>query len=340
MTADPRAETVSDLGEEDLLKRIAARLPKPARGEVWSGDDAAVLHSPPDRLLLTTDVLVEGRDFDFSYCSGEDVGWKAVAANASDVAAMGGRPLHAVVSLALVPETRVDVVDEIVEGITDAARRWGIDLVGGDISSAGEMSVSVTLTGTPVGRDAILRSGAVPGQALCVTGALGGAAGGLWCLRNLSRRDTTSEAVRRLVLRQLRPIARLAEAAELVAAGATAMIDISDGLAVDLGHVMDASATGCTVETAAVPLDPDLAEIATESVGGAFDPVEGAILGGEDFELLVALDEAGVSEAEERLSSIGTRFSRIGTVTHGPSRIGDEPLDDWRSRGWDHLRVR
>ena len=206
MSKDHRKGTVSELGEAGLLKLLSDRLPAPAAGEVWAGDDTAVLDRPDGRLLVTIDTLVEGFDFDLSYASGADVAWKALAANASDIAAMCGRPRHAVTSLALPRLTSLAFVDDFISGLVEAGERWGIALVGGDISEAPTLVVTITLLGT-AGDALPLRSGAGVGDAIYVTGSLGGAAGGLALLGARSTRD--DDAAMSLRSRQLRPEPRL-----------------------------------------------------------------------------------------------------------------------------------
>src|SRR5919106_1754314 len=148
---DERAETtVADVGELKLIELVRSRVGTPPDPEVWVGDDTAVLTPQTHPLLLTTDLLVEGIDFDTAYSSGADVGWKALAARASDIAAMCGRPSHAVVALGLPAATPVAFVDEFLDGLLDAAARWEVALVGGDISAAEEISVTVSMVGHAV----------------------------------------------------------------------------------------------------------------------------------------------------------------------------------------------
>src|SRR5438093_8927896 len=198
--------TVSEIGEAGLIHRISAVLPKPDAGEAWIGDDAAVLSWDSGRLLFSVDALVEGVDFDLAYCDGSDVGWKAVASNVSDIAAMGGRPRYALGTLVVPVETDLGVVDDIFRAMSDAARGWGLSLVGGDISRGDQISVSVAIVGEPLG-EPVYRSGAAAGEAICVTGSLGGAAGGLLALRHglLDRASGHDRAaVERLIQRPLR----------------------------------------------------------------------------------------------------------------------------------------
>lgn len=323
--------TVSELGERALLERIAARIGAGSNGETWVGDDAAVIVPPGKHVLFTTDVMVEGVDFDLRYSSGADIGWKAVAVNVSDIAAMAGRPSHGVATLSLRPDCEMGFVEAVLDGLLEASRRWSMRLVGGDLSGADEIAISVALLGAaPEGR-AVHRSGARPGDALCVTGRLGGAAGGLLVLsRNL---DRGNDRLERLAHRHLRPDARVDAGSALAAAGATAMIDLSDGLAVDLGRLCAASGIGCRIDPPTVPVDEDLPALGEDSL-------RLAIVGGEDFELLAALPRENVDAATAAVEAVGVPLTRIGEVTDEGCWIGDDPLDQWEEQGWEHLRGR
>ena len=327
---DERAPTtVAEVGELKLIELVRARVGVAHGTEVWAGDDTAVLTPQSPALLLTTDLLVEGIDFDAAYCNGGDVGWKALAASASDIAAMCGRPSHAVVALGLPAATSLQWVDQFLDGLLDAAGRWAVAIVGGDISAAQEITVTVSMVGRPRSGSAVLRSGARPGDSICVTGALGGAAAGLFALRS---RMPQTEPVDRLIGRQLRPTARVAEAAILAGFEISAMIDVSDGLAVDLEHLLDASDVGCNVDPGLVPVDPDISAVEGPN------PFELAVTGGEDFELLFTIQEDQVEAAADALGATGTPLTAIGIVTSTGRRIGERSLDEWRQQGWEHLR--
>lgn len=327
---EDRTPTVSDLGEIELLARIRKRIGESKGDERWAGDDTAILSWPDERLLMTTDMMVEGIDFDLAYAGGDDVGWKSLAINASDIASMGGRPTHAVAALGLPPETPVAFVDDLLDGLLAAGTTYEVALVGGDVSAAAEIAITISMVGSVLGTP-IERSGAMAGQAICVTGALGGAAAGLIALRRGALND--DPAVGRLRARHLRPAARVAEAAALVRCEPSAMIDISDGLAVDLGHLLDASGTGCEVDAGAVPVDPDIFTLP------GVDPLEMAVLGGEDFELLFTIDSNRIESTSAALNQLSTPVTRIGTVTDSGATLGDRSLEEWRSRGWQHLRA-
>lgn len=310
--------SVGDLGEARLLARLAAASPGPPRGETWAGDDAAVLSVDP-YLLFAADGLQEGVDFDLSYAAAGDVGWKSVAVNASDIAAMGGHALYLVSVLNLPPSTSVAWVDGFLEGTLAAADAADARLVGGDLGRAESIAVTVSIVGRCT--RPVLRSGAEPDDVLCVTGALGGSAGGL---RMLQAEDPI-EREHPLARRHLRPEPRLAAGRALAAAGASAMIDVSDGLALDLYRLLEASGTGCDVDLDRIPLDPAL---------GSEDGLDLALHGGEDYELLAALPATRFEEARDALD---VPLTAIGTVTDGDRMLGDVMLDGEEGLGWDHL---
>jgi thiamine-monophosphate kinase len=326
-------EPISEIGEFGLLERFRERIGSPPGGEIWSGDDAAVV-SAANQIIFTTDVLVEHVDFDLAYASGEDIGWKALVASISDIAAMGGDAFCAVATLCAPPTTPLQLADGVVDGLLAAGYRYGVDLVGGDLSNAVRLSVGVAAIGRPSKSGAVLRSGGKPGDWLAVTGSLGGAAGGLRAFRA----GLVGFGLESLMRRHLRPNARQEEGIALAGAGATAMIDISDGLAADLAHLVSASACGCEVDSGKVPTDPGLARLA--DVDQEIDPRLFALTGGDDFELLVALPTEAVEDARKTLSGLGTALTFIGQLTDGPPTLDGRPLEEWKDRGWQHLRNR
>lgn len=253
----------------------------PPPGEVWIGDDAAVLEAPGANLVLATDAVVGGVHADLGLVGIDDLGWKALAAAVSDIAAMGARPTHCLVSVIGPPDTDLDLM---YGGLAAASRHWACPIVGGDLVSAALLVVSVSVVGViPEGRGAVLRSGARVGDYLFVTGPLGASAAGLALLRSRAAGAGGGAAGERLVRSHRRPLARVAEGLAAAAGGARAMIDVSDGLAGDLAHLAGASSVGFELDH--VPVAEGASEV--EALGG-----------GEDYELVFAApDPAAVADA-------------------------------------------
>jgi thiamine-monophosphate kinase len=263
--ADSPSAGESTRGEDDIIKRIAAILgrgPIPD-GERHIGDDAAVLSPFVGQALISTDVAVLGVHLDETLFPLEDLGFKAVASAVSDLAAMGGRPKGAVIAVSSPPGTDLE---ELHRGIADAAVITSCPIVGGDLTRSHDVSVAVTVFGECPGKGAVLRSGARPGEKILVTGPLGRSAAGL------RRRRAGAALTDELVVAHRRPWPRLAEGVAARGAGASAMMDLSDGLGLDLHRLADASQVGFVLDR--IPV----AEGATD---------EEAVSGGEDYELLI-----------------------------------------------------
>jgi thiamine-monophosphate kinase len=287
---------------------------------VWIGDDAAVLGTVEGRVLLTTDLAVAGVHGDLAVIGLDDLGWRAFTAAVSDLAAMGARPLGAVVAVAGPPSTDLDL---LYDGIAASSEAHRCPVVGGDLSNSGEVAVAVAVTGAVEGEPGpVLRSGARPGHHVFVTGPLGAASAGLRSLR--ARRGTPSaapasaEAVG-LETAHRRPRARLAEGEAARRAGVTAMIDVSDGLLADLGHVADASGVGFRLDR--VPVAP-----------GA--TIDDALGGGEDYELVMVVADPDRLEAAFARAGL-RRAVRIGSCSADLSErtLDGEPAP---TLGWQH----
>ena len=331
--------------EDDLIRSIREKVSTDLRGVVVGpGDDAAVVEAGPGDGAVTTDMLVEGVHFDRSATSARELGGKAIVANVSDVAAMGGSARHAVVSLGLSEAVDRRWVGELFDGMLEACGEYGCTLVGGDLSRSPVIVISVALIGeVPSGR-AVLRSGARPGDRLVVTGCLGAAAGGLALLRaNAATRDDAASAGwgHALMERQLRPAARVREGRALADCGASAMMDLSDWLALDLSRLCRESGTGARVRLSSIPIADELHDLATVL---PIDPLRLALSGGEDYELLAALSPGSVAQAQHRVSeAFGVDLTDIGEVT-GDTVVtavdaegNDAPLP---AEGWDHFASR
>jgi thiamine-monophosphate kinase len=289
-------------GEFALIARFTKALPLTGEGLVVGvGDDAAVLGAPlGEELVATADALVSGVHFDGRFTP-EDVGWKALAVNLSDLAAMGARPLWALVCLGVPRGTPTAELVKVGRGLGACARRHGVAVAGGNVTRASELSVTVTVIGAvPEGR-ALLRAGARVGDVVAVTGTLGEAALG-----------RLPGAPRALALRQRRPTPRL-EAGRALAAHARAAIDVSDGLVQDLGHLCRASRVGARIGVADLPLS----DAYRRASAGLADPLAPALAGGEDYELVVAIPPALLPAARRAALRVHTPLTVIGRFVRG-----------------------
>src|SRR6516164_1390994 len=304
------------LGEDETLQSIRGLL---GNGIELFGlrDDAGVLELPTSgSLVVSVDSVVEGVHVDLAFCRPSDIGWKALMRALSDLAAMGAAPLGALIALCVPAGTGAsELALGVMRGVAEASAASGCAVVGGDVSSAGELMVAVTVLGTAEGDAGVVsRSGAGTGDALLVTGPCGGSAAGLRELR-----AGVEGADGRLAYR--RPVARLTEGTVARRSGAHAIIDVSDGLALDLHRLADASGVGFVLD--GVPV----------AAGATLDEALG---GGEDYELVLAVGEGDVSGLTERSEAEGLRIPlRIGTVlADGDVRVlGDQELE---RMGWQH----
>ncbi|HZZ86378.1 MAG TPA: thiamine-phosphate kinase [Anaeromyxobacteraceae bacterium] len=296
--------------EFELIRRFTAPAPRGGAGVVLGiGDDCAVLRPPPGELLLATvDAVVEGVHFDARFAPA-DVGWKALAVNLSDLAAMGARPLWALCALAVPAGADPRRLVAVGRGLAACARRHRIALAGGNVTRAAELSLTVTVLGSAPPARVLRRDGARPGDLLLASGTLGDAALGL-----------VPGAARALVLRQRRPAPRLALGRALGGL-ASACIDLSDGLAQDLGHLCAASGVGARVELERLPRSAAY----RRAVRGAADPWAPAVSGGEDYELCLAVPEARLPAALAAARRARTPLAVIGRLTRGRTVILEAP---------------
>lgn len=309
---------ISELGERALIKQISALVQKTAEpGMLGIGDDAALTRAREGAWLVTTkDMLVEGVHFLLPAVSPYDLGYKALAVNVSDVAAMGGSPRHVYVALALPKSTEVGFVLDFYRGLLNVAERFGISVSGGDtVGSPGPLVVSITVQGEVNSERALLRSGGSPGDILCSTGPLGASAAGLLLLLRDShnKNNLPSELYQAALDAHLRPSPRVAEGLFFAESGAvTAAMDLSDGLLKDLGEICDASGCGACLDGQAVPVHPAAAAVALLHKRDALDL---ALNGGEDYELLLAVKPVMFpSLAETYFSRFGTPLYRFGEL--------------------------
>ncbi len=309
------------MNEFDVIRRLSGLLP-PAPDEVIVpiGDDCAVVRLGGKTWAAASDMLVEGRHFK-GWAAPEDVGYKAVAVNASDVAAMGGTPRFVLVSGATPdPETALGAF----AGVAEACREFGLYPLGGDTTGADAIAVDVAILGE-LETAPVLRSGARPGHLLAVTGELGASAAGLLAL------EGDVEGFERLKGRHLRPRPRVGAGLAAARLGVGAMIDLSDGLASDVRHVCEASGVGCRVDLERLPVSADTRELAA-SLGR--DPGALAAGGGEDYELLVSAPERVLAHLAEAAEVPVTVVGEV-TETGIAFRRGDDAVDDLS--GWDHF---
>ena len=307
--------------EDILIALLAGALPAVRHTHLGIGDDAAAVKLPGgDLLLVTTDLLMEDVHFRLAWGDLGQLGWKALAQNLSDIAAMGGVPTHAVISLALPAGITAVQAEALYRGLGELAAQSGVDIIGGDtIRSSGPLTIGVTVLGRVAPADLLTRDGGHPGDALFVTGALGAAAAGV---RLLDSGRTAPEALRPAILAQLQPQPRLAAARGLATTGrVTAMMDLSDGVATDLHRLCRASGVGAIVERARLPIAPVVFAACAwlAETGAACDPLEMALCGGEDFELLLSTPPAAEDELRRRI--VPLPLTRIGVLTASPDLL-------------------
>jgi thiamine-monophosphate kinase len=333
---------VSELGQFGLIDVIASMIEagRDDQAESWRqlirgvGDDCAVWRGDPSAQLAKVDCQVQGVHFNFDLISWEDLGWKALAVNLSDIAAMGGIPRYALVSLGLPRDTEVEDVKSLYKGMLALAGLHGVAISGGNISGSPFVFVDVSLigrVGNPQGAY-LSRGTALPGDLIAVTGWLGTAAAGLEMLSNKLSLDRTIYTTLRGAF--ARPEPRLAEGRLLVEKGVRTGMDISDGLLSDLGHICRSSKVGAVIETAGLPIRPE--------VRAAFGhkSVEMALAGGEDYQLLFT---AGPEITDRVMRASAYPVSVIGKITReNPGEITvlnekGQPLEKGAT-GWDHFR--
>ncbi len=317
--ADANGPTLADIGEDELLTMIFPLLPGGPGVLVGPGDDTALLSTPGGSVLATTDAMVRGRDWLDEWSTGADVGAKTVAQNIADIAAMGGVPSGLLVTLIADPGTSQAWVRDFTEGLARAARAAGVPVVGGDLSSApeGVLVVSVTALGECEGRQPVCRSGARVGDVLAVCGSLGHSAAGLLLLQR-------GEAGRapELVNYHRRPRPPYEQGPAAARAGATAMLDISDGLGRDAGRI--ARASGVRIVLDEVLLADDVAQL--QQVVSSADAWSSVIEGGEEHSLLACFPSgAALPDGWRR---IGDVVAGSGVLLRGLLVVGG---------GWDHF---
>jgi thiamine-monophosphate kinase len=336
---------IQQLGEFGLIDRINSRfqLANPS-SLVGIGDDAAVIDAGERCVLLSTDMLCEGIHFDLSYMPLHHLGYKSVAVNVSDIAAMNGKAEQIVVSLALSNRFSIEAIDALYEGIHAACKNYGVDLIGGDTtSSRSGLVISISVLGRANREKVVYRKGARPSDIICVTGDLGAAYMGLQVLEREKQVFMANpnmqpglEKYDYIVGRQLKPEARTEILLDLEEAGVqpTAMIDISDGLASELFHIGRSSGVGIRIFEDKIPVDQQTYETAVEF---NLDPITCALNGGEDYELLFTIRQ----EDHEKIKShpdihligyVHEKQNENLMITKGGNVV------TLQAQGWDHFK--
>ncbi len=315
-----RTLNLHSLGEFGLIERLAKGLAaegaQPRVGEVVLavGDDAAVLRLPSEsELVATIDALVEGVHFRRDWSRPEDLGWKALAVNVSDLGGMGARPVAALLTLALPEDTPVKWVDTLYRGLRECSAAYGCPVVGGDTvrSRSGVILSIAALGAVPTGK-AVMRGGARVGDLVCVTGTLGDSGAGLALLE---RGEPVAKDLRGPVEWHVRPRPPVEAGAVLAEAGlASAMMDLSDGVASDLGHIARRSGVGVEVEVERLPIS-DAARQAAFLLGT--DPARWALFGGEDYQLLFTVPPERFADVSPALGTLGVTATIVGRITRG-----------------------
>ena len=312
-------ETVADVGEFALIRRITDGRARGAATLLGPGDDAAVVAAPDGRVVACTDVLVEGVHFRFDWSPPEQVGRKAAAVNLADIAAMGAEPTALLVGIACPSSTPASVIDELSAGLSAEAARARVGVVGGDMARSDTFVISVTALGTLDGRPPVTRSGALPGDVVAVAGKLGWSAAGLAVLGRGFRSPVTVVGAHRV------PAPPYAAGPAAAMAGATSMIDVSDGLLADLAHIAEASNVAIDLAADLVPVDQRLIEVA--SALGA-DARHWVLTGGEDHALAATFPTPSAVPPEFRV--IGSVVRGTGVTIDGKPYAGDTGWQHWR----------
>ncbi len=323
--------TLGSLGETAVLGAIFPRLPSATAELLGPGDDAAVVAAPDGRVVITTDMMIHGPDFRLAWSTPHDLGWKAAASNLADVAAMGAVPTALVVALAAPADTPVEFLEAFADGLRDGCEAMapGCGVVGGDLSVSDTLTIAVTAFGNLEGRDPVTRSGARVGDVVAVSGVLGAAAYGLQLLFGSAPAPDAAVAAAlkaehpAAVAAQLAPRPPIADGAAAARAGATAMLDLSDGLALDARRLATASGVALDLSAAAVaagfpfvePHDPRL-----------------CLDGGEDHTLLATFPAATALPGGFRTIGVVVAGGAAGVLVDGVpylARSGWDPYENW-----------
>jgi thiamine-monophosphate kinase len=331
---------LTELGEFGFIDRIAHLLTThDSRVVKGIGDDCAVIQISEDtNLLFTTDLLIERTHFLLDWQAPQILGSKALSVNLSDIAACGGIPREAFVSLAIPDRLGIEWLEDFYTGMADVADRFGVSVIGGDTThSLSDFVINVAVTGFVGTREVLLRDGARPGDLIAVTGALGDSAAGLASL--LKRISAPSHMNSGLVEAHLNPRPHIHEGRKLAQSGfCHAAIDISDGLSSDLGHVCKQSGLGAIIFEDKIPVSEPLQRLAQEL---AVNPLDWVLNGGEDYVLLAAIDKENFHQLAKIAAADGWALIEIGEFLSEPGisllKVSGEKISII-PRGWDHFR--
>ncbi len=333
-------ETLAEIGEFGLIRKLASKLPGHAPEVLLGiGDDAAVVDIDGGRYLLATcDIQIENIHFTRHGFTPEQIGWKAAAVNLSDIAAMGGIPRYALVSLAVPPKMTPDYLVQVYAGLGDCLSRFGACVIGGNTSKSTEgLIVDVTLLGETDAAHLLTRKGAAVGDVLCVTGALGASRAGLMLIS--SDGISVGDSVRAAALdRHRMPQPRIGEARIAATHGVSACMDVSDGLLGDAQRLAEASGVKVVIDISRVPVDDTVRSLA-DALGG--DPEDIALHGGEDFELLLTISADRVDSLKAELErKTGTPLTAIGRIEKGEGAALSQKSRSGANNdgGFDHFR--
>jgi thiamine-monophosphate kinase len=325
---------VSELGEFGLIDLLA----KMAGGGdenllIGIGDDAAAWRGDESIQLATVDSFIQDVHFPSGLASWKELGWKALAVNLSDIAAMGGLPRYALVSLALPDDTEVDDVTSLYTGMLELAKQFGVAIIGGDISRAPLVAITITVFGSSQRKQILSRSSAEPGELVAVTGELGAAAAGLEMLTKKLKFDPQATAGFRNAF--LHPIPRIAEGQLLVEQGVKTAIDLSDGLVLDLSQICKNSRVSARIDAERVPVEPRVKAHFGDRA------LEMALAGGEDYELLFTAKAEVIDKVKQ---SAACPITVVGEILAGNKGVAvvdsrGKPLKLAR-RGWEHFIAR
>ena len=331
---------VSEIGEFGLIKLLADEIEKNGRIHPHSshvitgiGDDAAVWQSGDPVQIATTDSLVQDTHFDLSYASWEDIGYKSIAINLSDIAAMGGIPCYALVSLAIPGETEVQHVMDAYHGMIRIANRFGVSIIGGNIAAAEKVIISVTAIGILDDSTALIRSSANPGDKIAITGYTGISAAGLQMMREGQKFNSDTDEV--FIKAHLQPLPRIEEGQILRKLGVKTAIDISDGLIADLSHICSASHVEAVIRQDLIPIHPQLKSCFPENAYNKF-----ILNGGEDYELLFTAPEHIIEQVKKKISCPVTVIGKIVDGIPGQVSIIDDSTKTiiQHPSGWEHFK--